>query len=490
MGTGSERPSAPGGPQAPGAYRRTKIVVTLGPACDDEATLGALLDAGMDVARLALAHGSLAEHEARLARLRHEARLRGRTVAIMADLPGPKLRAAPFGVDATLAVGATVVIDPTQGVSTATVLGVEDPDALGELEAGDRVSVGDGAVVLEVTDAGPPARATVTHGGQVRGRPGLRLPAQRVRRSTPTDADVALLEWSLRVGVDLVAVSFVRRGADLDVVRRRIGPAGPLVMAKVETADAVDRLEEIMEAADAVMVARGDLGGEIPIEELPHVQKRIVRACVTRGLPVITATQMLESMTVTPTPTRAEATDVANAVLDGTDAVMLSGETAIGRDPVSAVAMMSRLVARAEAEADYLQWGGRLAKVQEADGIPAAVSHAAWRAAIDAKVAAILCCTRSGATPRSMARFRPLAALVALSPDDRSLRQLMITWGVIALPSAERDSTDSMVADAIERARAAGLVADGQTVAVLAGASTAPAGVTDTLRLVRVAAAP
>ncbi len=476
---GTGRPSSLG-------YRHTKIVATLGPASDSEPVIDGMLAAGLDVVRLALAHGDLREHDRRLRTVRRRAEVRGQYVAVMADLPGPKLRAAPFVEPVLLAVGATILLDPLARSSSSAAIGLEDPEQHFDLQRGDRVSIGDGAVVLQVDESGTPARATVTHGGTLLGSPGLRFPAERVQLVTPTESDLALLDWCIEADVDFVAASFVRSAADIEQIRRRIPRPGPLVVAKIETPDAVDRLDEIIEASDVIMVARGDLGGHLPIEDLPHLQKHIIRACVTRGRPVITATQMLESMVVSPMPTRAEATDVANAVLDGTDAVMLSGETAIGHDPVLVVETMARLVRRAEAEADYLQWGGRLAKVQVADGIPEAISHAAWRAAIDAKVAAILCCTRTGATPRTMARFRPLSPLVAVGPEARALRQLLVTWGVIPLAADACDSTDAMVAEALDRASGAGLVKSGDVVAVLAGTTTDAAGVTDVLRLVQV----
>ena len=277
-------------------------------------------------------------------------------------------------------------------------------------------------------------------------------------------------------------------------------------MAKIETAPAVANLDAILTATDAVMVARGDLGIECPLEEVPHVQKRVIRACVTAGVPVITATQMLESMIHSPAPTRAEVSDVANAVLDGTDAVMLSAETAIGHDPVLVVATMSRIAEAAEAEADYVQWAGRLGRIQRLMAlkgrpvpggavpagrgpgpmaITASMTGAAWQAATDAGAKAILCCTTSGTTARAMARFRPAARLVGLSPDPATARQLALSWGVEPLEVQRYESTDEMVWFAVERAVHAGIVGAGDVVAVLAGApDTGSHGATDVLRLV------
>jgi pyruvate kinase len=249
-----------------------------------------------------------------------------------------------------------------------------------------------------------------------------------------------------------------------------------MVMAKIETRAAVDCLDTILDVADCLMVARGDLGIDCPTEEVPHLQKRIIRICVAWGVPVVTATQMLESMIASPLPTRAEASDVANAVFDGTDAVMLSGETAIGHDPELAVRTMARIVETAEVHADYLAWGGRLGRLQRAAELPehldvtAAVTHAAWQVAVELKADAVLCLTRSGLTARAMARFRPTCPLVGFSPAEDVVRQLALSWGVLPLPAAWYDSTDDMVWHAVERAVQAGVCSTGDTVVVVAGA--------------------
>jgi pyruvate kinase len=268
----------------------------------------------------------------------------------------------------------------------------------------------------------------------------------------------------------------VRTSADVARVREVVGDRAHLV-AKIETAAALDDIEAIIETSDAVMVARGDLGIDCPLEDVPHLQKHIIRRCVEAGVPVITATQMLESMISAPSPTRAEVSDVANAVFDGTDAVMLSGETAIGHDPVSVVRTMSQIAARAEAEAAYRQWAERLGRVQrsqwgpDSDRITAALAHAASRAALDVEAAAILCCTRTGRTARAMARFRPEAMLFGISPDPFTIRTLTLTWGVQPMAMPECHSTDEMVWLAVEAAVRTGRVHNGQIVVVLAGAA-------------------
>jgi pyruvate kinase len=474
--------------------RRTKIVATLGPASDAREVLGDLVRAGVDVVRLNLSHGDLDDHVARMRAVREVAAEQGRVVAVLADLPGPKVRCGRFGDRGVhLATGSTVTLRPGRGECDETTVYVDYDGLLADVAVGDTVIVGDGGITLTVVEVdADQAAATVVTGGRATGSPGFHIPSERLRLATPTDEDVALLRRLMAVDdtVDFVAVSFVRTAHDLREVRRHLGDRGPQVVAKIETVPAVQHLDEILDEADAVMVARGDLGIEMPLEAVPNAQKRIIRACVASGVPVITATQMLESMINSPSPTRAEVSDVANAVLDGTDAVMLSGETAIGHDPALVVRTMGRIAERAEADADYSQWGGLLAKrlrsLARPTPITQAITHAAWQACQDLGAEAILCSTRSGLTARAMARFRPRATLVGLSPDDRTVRALALVWGVtprLVLPSS---STDDMVWHAVETAAVAGDVAQGAVVAVLARSPQSPDDSTDVLRLVRV----
>jgi pyruvate kinase len=313
--------------------RRTKIVATLGPACDDASGVESILRAGADVVRLNLSHGPIDEHLHRLDLVRGIAAHLGRPVAALVDLPGPKIRSGVFaegGVD--LHPGSPVRLIAGSGPSTAELITVDYADALAEVAIGDRVVLGDGGISLEVLGVdGAGVRASVETGGRVQGRPGVHLPSTRMKMRAPTDDDLANAETVTAAGVDYVALSFVRAASDVAALRAVIGDRAGIV-AKIETATALADLDAIVAAADAVMVARGDLGIDVPLEDVPHLQKHIIRTCVELGVPVITATQMLESMVDAPSPTRAEVSDVANAVFDGTDALMLSAETAIGRD--------------------------------------------------------------------------------------------------------------------------------------------------------------
>jgi len=471
--------------------RRTRVVATIGPASDSPATMSAMQDAGMDVARLPLAHGSIDDAVARLRRVRQAAP----DVAILVDLPGPKIRTTPFpegGV--VLVAGSQVVLSP-HGLaprSDGSTIGVSLPELVESLSQGDRVALGDGGVSLVTEERqGYSVLARVLAGGKVQGRPGVTAPASRLPLKTPTPEDLERLEVLLAEGIESVAVSFVRTAEDLDIVKSICG-SQVLVCAKMETPEALDDIDNILQVADTVMVARGDLGVRVALEDVPHIQKRLIRSSVAWGRPVITATQMLESMVSSPVPTRAEVTDVANAVFDGTSAVMLSGESAIGADPVGAVATMARIARRADREFDSYQWGRNLpaqnfgSQGRVGARIAAAIGAAAWRASVDEEAAVIVACTNSGATARAIARFRPAAPIVAATPHPYTARQLTTSWGVDTVIVPEAKSTDEAVSFGVHAVRAAGYVSPGDVVVVLAGSLHDPEPVTDTLRLVRI----
>ena len=457
-----------------------------------------MIEAGMNVARLSLAHGPLDETLERMKRVRAAAVDTGRFIGILADLPGPKIRASTFpdaGVHLTEGDRIDVVATAEGVESDAKRLAVDLPSLLEELQVGDRIVLGDGAISLLIEQVhAERAVAEVVSGGWVQGRPGVSLPAGRFNQASPTEEDLELIEGLCKAGVDSIAVSFVCTGADVAKAQDAVGGRGQMVIAKIETQEAVDNRNEIIAIADGVMVARGDLGIRCAIEDVPHYQKRIIQAGVSYGRPVITATQMLESMVRAPTPTRAEVSDVANAVFDGTSALMLSGETAIGHSPVAAIRTMAKVALRAEREFDYGGWGrnlGRLQSAQALDAAPemritAAVSAAAWRASIDAGVTAIIACTNRGSTPRAISRFRPTVPILAATPHVETARQLSVAWGIEAMIVDRHSTTDEVVWFAVEAAAARGVVRKGDVVAVVVGSPTDPVPVTDTLRLVRV----
>ena len=456
--------------------RRTKIVATIGPASDSPEALESLMRAGMNVVRLNLSHGEIEEHLERLRRVREAAAKLGLPIGVLADLPGPKVRAGQFpegGVE--LVAGAFLHLKPGDRPSDAGTIWVEYSTLLEDLTVGDRIILGDGAICIRIEALSPShATAIVETGGRTQGRPGVHLPSERLSLTTPTDEDLVLARTMADAGVEFLAVSFVRQAADVLQVRDVVGTSVSLV-SKIETSASLANFAELMDVSDAIMVARGDLGIDCPLEDVPHLQKSIIRQCVEYGIPVITATQVMESMVSAPSPTRAEVSDIANAVFDGTDALMLSGETAIGHDPSLVVETMGKVAERAEAEASYRAWAARLGRIQRQrwdslhDRVTAAVTHAASEAAVDIEAAAILCCTGSGRTARAMARFRPEMELVALSPNERTVNTLALSWGVGPLLVEPSESTSEMVTAAVAKAVEHGRVKPGDNALVLAG---------------------
>jgi pyruvate kinase len=470
--------------------RRTKIVATLGPACDPPGVLDALIDAGVDVVRLGLAHGTVDEHRRRMEAVRGLAERHGKTIGVLADLPGPKVRAGAFPEGGVfLAESDEVTLVAGAGASDGRRIALDEPHLLDGVEPADTVVLGDGTVTLEVTDVAPDSvRAVVRGGGRLQGRPGVHLPSDRWLPPVPTEDDLRLVDEVAR-DADWVAVSFVRKPDELIRVREALGDHGPQLMAKIETRAAVEHLDELLDAADGAMVARGDLGIDLPIADVPHLQKRIIRACGARGLPVVTATQMLESMITAPSPTRAEASDVANAVVDGSDALMLSAETAIGRHPALVVRTMADIATRTE-EFDegrgVHEQGLGQGRTPSTKAVTVAMAHAALRAASELDLAAIVCCTRAGTTARAMAARRPRSRLIGASPSPATVQQLALSWGVEPLLVGEYSTTDEMVWCVVEAAVREGLVRHGDSIAVLAGAPDAGPGRTDVLRVVAV----
>ncbi|HET8990653.1 MAG TPA: pyruvate kinase [Acidimicrobiales bacterium] len=467
--------------------RRTKIVATVGPASESAERLAELVAAGVDVFRLSFAHGDIPSGVERLRRVRAAAP----DVAIMVDLPGPKIRAGSFGTSAVvLEVGEECELaEGLEESSTAERIVVERADVVGRLRQGDKVHIGDGGVTLEVVRAGSPALTRVISGGAVMGKPGLSLPSSIVNERLPTEGDRARIQALRDEEFEILAVSFVRSAFDVESVRAVLSRDDVMIMAKVETGEAIDNLDEIIEHADSIMVARGDLGVRLPIEEVPHLQKEIVRSGIRYARPVVVATQMLESMTHARMPTRAEVTDVANAVLDGASAVMLSAETAIGDDPVGVVQTMDRIVRRAERSFPYEEWGASLgvqrltASSTQATRVTAAVTGAAWRAAMDEKAVAIVACTRSGLTARAISRFRPPMPIVAITPSRATARQLRSSWGVQEVVLSAASDIDTLCEVAISELKRIGLARSGDAVVLMAGSASGGAAVTDTVRM-------
>ncbi|HXU01576.1 MAG TPA: pyruvate kinase [Polyangia bacterium] len=428
------------------SLRHAKIVCTLGPATDDVKAMAALIDAGMDVARLNYSHGSYEEHARRLAAVREGARVRGKPIAILQDLQGPKIRTGR-GAPAQIADGATIaLVEGSAGsVGSNESIAVEYPGLGADLHAGDVVRLDDGRIVLHVEKIdGGRVICAVVQGGALRDRMGVNLPSKRVRIPALTDHDRRDLEHGLSLGVDYVALSFVKRADDIVTLReacRNAGRPTPIV-AKIETPEAVDNLWEIVAAADVVMVARGDLGVELSPEQVPVAQKEIIGSCRLQQTPVIVATEMLQSMVESTRPTRAEASDVASAVFEGADALMLSAETAMGKHSHEACSMMARIIEQAEASRFYAP-----PPSEPGRSTREAIAHAACNIARDIGARVLVAFTESGGTPRLISKARPGAPIVAFAGDEATLRQLALYWGVVprllTLPSMP--DTDTLV---------------------------------------------
>ncbi|MEW2132722.1 pyruvate kinase [Streptomyces sp. NPDC005435] len=467
--------------------RRAKIVCTLGPATDSYDQIKALVEAGMDVARFNLSHGGHAEHEARYQRVRKAADETGRSVGILADLQGPKIRLGRFAEGPViLERGDTFTITVEEGVEgDRHRCGTTYAGLAADVTPGERVLVDDGKVCLEVTSVdGPRVRTRVLEGGVVSDHKGLNLPGAAVSVPALTKKDEDDLRWALRTGFDTVALSFVRAGRDVLDVHRVMDEEGRRlpVIAKVEKPQAVEDIEGIVAAFDGIMVARGDLGVEMPLEHVPVVQKRACQLARRNAKPVIVATQMLDSMIENARPTRAEASDVANAVLDGADAVMLSGETSVGKYPVGAVHTMAKIVTAAEED----MLAGGLPPLTERDK-PRTQGGAVARAAAEtgdflgAKF--LVAFTQSGDTARRLSRYRSPIPLLAFSPEPATRSQLSLTWGVETFLGPHVDSTDAMVAQVDELLLRYGRCEKGDMVVITAGS---PPGVSGTTNLVRV----
>jgi pyruvate kinase len=462
--------------------RRTKIVATLGPASGDRAYVRDLVAAGMDAARLNLSHGTHEEHSERARVVRAVEEEMGKPIALIADLQGPKLRIGDLGEPITLTRGEEIAV-VGETASRNGELPVS-PAVIGDvLQPGHEVLIDDGLVRLHV-DRVEEGRVccSVVVGGRVSSHKGVNLPGVPIPIPSLTRKDVADLEFALELGVDFVALSFVRSAADVTDLKALIADAGSEahVIAKIEKAEAVSVLEDVVREADAVMVARGDLGVEIGPALVPLLQKRIISSCLERGRPVITATQMLESMVHSPEPTRAEASDVANAILDGTSAVMLSGETAIGEYPIEAVAYMDRIACAVEPSMGYRH---ELPEATDEPTIGQAMSNAACDIAEALGARALLVPTFTGRTASAVARLRPRRPIVGLTHKHRSLRQMAVEWGVTPLLFPETDDVEHLWNLSVAAARDAGLVEPGDRVVITAGTAVNIPGTTNVIKV-------
>jgi pyruvate kinase len=469
--------------------RRTKIVCTIGPATASLEMIRALVRSGMDVARLNFSHGTHEDH-ARVARLvRQAANEQSKRVALLQDLCGPKIRSGRLrgGKPVDLKDGSTVTLVTEDIAGSAQRFAISYDGLARDVKIGDRILIDDGLIALRVLGTKKAeVNAEVINGGQLRERKGVNLPGVKLHVESLTPKDEADLKAGIEIGVDYVALSFVRRAADVKRVRHllRLANTRIPVLAKLEKPEAVVNLDAILAASDGVMVARGDLGVELPPEKVPLVQKRIIQKAASARVPVITATQMLESMTVHPRPTRAEASDVANAILDGTDAVMLSGETASGAYPIEAVEMMVRIAQQAD-QSRQEQWGRR--RQPKIESIAETICESVVHVVQMLNVKAIVAFSRSGSTARLISKYRPPRPVYAFCDDESVARRAALYWGVTPFVMSLTLDSESTLIEATEALLKQRLIAAGDILAVVAGDPSRP-GQTDRMRLVRVTA--
>ncbi len=477
--------------------RKTKIICTIGPASQDEKILDRLISSGMDLARINTSHSDKEEVEILVKRIRKTAKKSGRDIAIILDLQGPKIRIGRLKQEVELKNGQKIILstDPVRpGRKTdKLVIPVTYSRFIDDIKAGTPIFIDDGLIecrVLRVRRKDKDAECKVITGGILSSHKGINLPGVSVSVNSVTRRDIEYLKLGLELGVDFIAQSFVRTKEDVRKVRKVIDAAGSTarIISKIEKYEAVGAFESILDASDAIMVARGDLGIEIDAEEVPAIQKRIIRRANLSGKPVITATQMLNSMIENPRPTRAEVSDAANAILDGSDAVMLSGETAVSKYAVKAVQMMVRIIKETEKTLDYELISQNNALLRKKLDIPQntiteAISFASCEVAAILDAGAIISSTESGNTARQVSKNRPRSLIIGTSPNKYVVRQLMLSWGVIPLKTISSKNIDSMIEEDIKVSARAGLIKKGDRVVITAGVMVNKPGSTNLINV-------
>lgn len=468
-----------------GRERRTKIVCTLGPASETPAMIESLIHAGLNVARINTSHGTPEGHARLIETVRAVAEKLGAYVPILLDLTGPKMRIGKINAgSATLRAGDTFVLTQRPVPGDWKEVSINYPPLVTDIGVGDRILMGDGEIELRVASKNATDVACeVVVGGELKPNKGVNAPGVRLREMVPTERDLAGVDFGIKHGVDYFALSFVRSVEEVRRLRWVLSEKGvdiPII-AKIEKREALDNLESIIGASDAVMIARGDLGLEMPIQQVPLIQKDVIKKAREMSKPVITATQMLESMIQNPRPTRAEAADIANAVFDGTDAVMLSGETASGKYPIEAVRTMAEVAEASEARIDY---SARFAEVEPdtTKSIPEAVAHAACFTAIEIGARVILCCTRSGQTALYVSNYRAPTKIAVISPHEATLKRTMLYWNTTSVKIDPRHDTDAMIQAAKDAVVAAGVAQRGERVVVVAGVPVDVPGTTNMIK--------
>ncbi|MBR5221337.1 MAG: pyruvate kinase [Clostridia bacterium] len=468
--------------------RKTKIICTIGPASETEETLRAMMDAGMDVARINFSHGAYADHLEKINRIKKLRAEKGLAVSLLLDTKGPEVRLGTFADGrVTLEAGASFTLCMYDTEGDASHVSITYRDLWKDITIGTRILIDDGNLELAAEHVDQREIACrVLHGGEVSNRKGVNLPGVQLSMPFLSDKDRADIKFGVENDFDFIAASFTQCADDILQIRRALEENGCTkdirIIAKIENAAGVANMDEILSVADGVMVARGDMGVEIPMEDIPVIQKTLITKCYNSGKQVITATQMLESMTHSPRPTRAEITDVANAIYDGTSAIMLSGETAAGQYPVEAVAMMAKIATRTESDIDYRR---RFAErgPEIFSGVTGAISHATCTTAHDLNAAAIITVTKSGSTARMISKYRPETPIIGCATTEKVCRHMNLSWGITPLLIDEMDNTDDLFRHAVEKAFACGLVKDGDLVVITAGIPIGISGTTNMLKV-------
>ena len=463
---------------------RTKIICTLGPSSEDKQTIKQLIKAGMNIARINLSHGTHDEHRKRINALKEVCGELKVNVALLLDTKGPEIRLGTFyGGKITLKKGQEFILTSKPLIGDEKIAFINFDNIAKTVEPGEKILLSDGLIELCVKKIeGENVICTVLNSGEIGDRQGVNIPNKSLPLPALTQRDIEDLQFAVKVGADFVAASFVRKADDVREIRRVLDKNGGSdihIIAKIENQEGINNIDEIIDVADGIMIARGDLGVEIPVQEVPLVQKQIISKCNIAGKPVITATQMLDSMIRNPRPTRAEATDVANAIFDGTDAIMLSGETAAGKYPVEAATMMAKIAEKADIAA--LEAGKQ--RQITVKSITDAISHATCSIASELGAKAIITSTKSGYTARAVAKFRPAAPIIAVTYNEKVIKTLQLIRGVTPLKVNETSSTDEMFHEALKGAVTSGMVKSGDLVVITAGV---PINVTGTTNLIRV----
>lgn len=471
--------------------KKTKIVCTLGPSSSTLPVIKELIRAGMDVARINFSHGTHEQHGELIRLVRQAARELGREIGVLADIQGPKIRTGVLPEPLELEEGSRLYLVKEE---RARPEGVEHPVItvdyeylLEDLSIGNSVYLNDGLIHLQVEKVVDDALlCRVVEGGRLQSRKGVSLPGVSVRLPAVTEKDLRDLEFLAKTGVDFIALSFVRRAKHVDEVRQILRDLGleTKIIAKIENEEGFNRKDGILSTADGIMVARGDLGIELPLENVPLIQSSLIQSANRLGKPVITATEMLESMIRNPRPTRAEVTDVAHAIMAGTDAVMLSAETAVGRHPVQTVEMMARIARRIESSLDYEEiLRGKQERILRTLTVADAISHATCQTASDLRAQAIITSTQSGSTARMVSKYRPKPPILAATPNPQVAKELTLSWGVIPMVVPFTKTTDATLDVSIQAAVASGLVKKGDLVIITAGVRTGIPGTTNLLQV-------